>query len=80
MNANPVYIDEARVLGMENDLAAFVPVSIAWTQEQLAGNGKCCASRDPVTFLHRNLAADLRGLTLICVHPRQSAANIYLPR
>jgi hypothetical protein len=52
MNANAINIDEARVLGMKNNIATLVPVSIAWTQEQLAGNGRCGSACDPVTFLH----------------------------
>jgi hypothetical protein len=29
-----------------------VPISIAWTQQQFAGDCQRCGARDPVTFLH----------------------------
>ncbi len=52
MNANAIDVDEARMLGMKNNVAALVPVSVARPQEQLAGNGNRCSPCDPVTFLH----------------------------
>jgi hypothetical protein len=55
MNPNTVDIDEERMLGMKYNVAALVPISIAWTQEQLAGNGNRCSPRDPVTFLHPDI-------------------------
>jgi len=80
MNANALDIDEARMLGMKNDIATLVPVGIAWSKQKIAGDGERCSTCDPVSLLHRNLAADERGLTLFCVHPRKSAAKTILPR
>jgi hypothetical protein len=55
MNTKTIDIDERRVLGMKYNVAALVPISIAWTQEQLAGNSSCGSTRDPVTLLHPRL-------------------------
>ena len=55
VNANAVNIDEARVIGMKNDFAVLLPISVTRTREQLAGNGKSSSTRDPVTFLHPHL-------------------------
>jgi hypothetical protein len=37
---------------MKNNITVLLPIGVTWTREQLAGNGKCGGSRDPITFLH----------------------------
>ena len=55
VNTNTINIDEVRMFGMKNDVATLIPVSIAWTQEQLTGNSGCCGTCDPISFLHLHL-------------------------
>jgi len=45
MNSNAIQLDEARVLGMENDFAVLAPVSIAWARQKLSGDGNRCGCR-----------------------------------
>ena len=52
VNANAVDFDEARVIGMKNNVPVPGPISISRARQQLAGDGKCGGARDPVTFLH----------------------------
>src|SRR6185369_571128 len=52
MNANAVDVDETRMLGMKNDIAALLPISITRPRQKLACNGECRRTRNPVTFLH----------------------------
>jgi len=61
MNANTVDVDKTRMLGMKNDVAALAPISITRPGQKLTRNGECRRTRDQVTFLHKYLAADLRG-------------------
>jgi hypothetical protein len=60
VNANAVDIDEARVFRMKNDVATLLPVGITRPQQQFGCNCHRCSACDPVSFLHRNLAADFR--------------------
>src|SRR5215213_486413 len=80
MNANSINVDKLRMTGMKNNVTILVPVSITWTRHELTGKGKCGSARNPITFLHRNLAADLRRLTrirsaFICVNLRLKVSN-----
>ena len=52
VDANSIDIDEPRVIGMKDNVTTLIPIGIAWTREQLAGNGKCCGARDPISLLH----------------------------
>jgi len=61
MHANTIDIDEARVLRMKYNLAALVPISIAWTHQKLARDRERSRTCNPVSLLHVFLAADERG-------------------
>src|SRR5262245_46557529 len=65
MNANAIDVSEPRMVGMEDDVAIAVPVSIAWSQQQLNGDSKCCSAGNPVTFLHKSTR-----ITRIDIDPR----------
>ena len=55
VHTHAINFDEARMLGMENSLATFLPIYVARTSQKLGGHHRCRRPGNPVTFLHRLL-------------------------
>ena len=55
VHANAINFSEARMFGMENSLATFLPIHVSGTGQKFRGHDRSGRTGNPVTFLHRLL-------------------------